>query len=395
MTQVSVLPGLIPGRPSGAQQLFAQTTVTRQIAPVTGKDTNSGVPGSPWKTWRRYLDYVGPAFIDSGAVHQIFYTEDAPASDPIILPNVGSTGNLVVAADPSAIMTVHMGAFDNVQVNSPAGNLAYEVTNGALNWTPFVQLRILDVTASRFAWILSDQGGGTARVSIPTINFAIADSYVVQLLPKIGAICFDGSQVVAGGGITFNDLIFDTGAVVPQLGTITPSGTSAVSFNGCHLGGATGIPMQGTYNAFECMIVDPQWNAALPVLDHVGILGTGGLVGIFGGTFVIMADCISQSASFEVFAGLLAAVTDVGIFDAAFDGIAVDVGGKVQASAGLYGAGNGGFGALVRTGGNAVTWQGAAPTITGSSGDASVGGAAVAWGAAPIDTFGAVIAQSL
>lgn len=394
MTVATVLPGIIPGRPTGSQQRFSQTTVTRYIAPSSGNDANAGTLAAPWKTWRRYLDYIGPAYIDGGATHTLLYLESAPASDPILTPNVGSTGRLSIAADPSAVLTVHSGIFSAVQLANPATNTPFEISDGALDWTPFAQMRVFDTSSGDIAWIFQDQGGGAARTSLPFLSsFVMGDSYVVQSVPTIGAISFVGA-VIAGGLIVIADLAFASGCIVPSLGIVTSSGNSAVNFGRCHLSGNSGKPMQGTYYAESCLIVDPQWNDATPILQNVGMMGgISGIVGVYN-AFVIAIQCNVQNASVQVEQGPLF-VDDLAIFDAGQEAIVLDVGGHAQAVGALYGAGGPSFGALVRTGGNSVTWQGTAPTLTGAAGDASVGGSVVAWGAAPLDNFGAVIAQSV
>lgn len=393
MTIVGALPGPIPGRPSGGQRKFATTSQTRYIAPISGKDTNTGLAGSPWKTWGRYLDFVGPAYIDDGAIHTLLYLEDAPASDPILPPNVGSAGAMFIQADTSAIVTLRASSFTAVQLPVPATNTPYEISDGALDWTPYVQKQILDVRTNALAWVMKNVGGGSARNSIPAGGFGAGDDYQIRSIPKIGAIKFTNS-VVAGGTITISNLEFVDGCIVPRLGFIDVVGNSAVAFDQCHLGGSTGRPMQGYYSASSCIIVDPSWVGS-PVLNNVGILGLNTVVAFAtDGSFISMNSCNIQDAILliehaAVFADSLA------IFDSPDVGTQLDQNGSLEVISDLYGAGNASFGALIYTGGSQITWQNAAPTLTGAAGQVSVGGAVPTWAGTPIDVFGAVAAQSL
>jgi hypothetical protein len=191
------------------------------IDPTNGSDIASGLaqltstpaqavlnPG-PLKTWAEMRRRIGAGKLSAGAC-TITVLGDLPASDPMLF-DFGWVGTLTVvsltlsglaAASTTIQRSSTITAFTT---RSTPANTQNQLTDGAFNWSPFIGAGfLLNVTNnSSFAWILSNQGAGVARMS----TFQLAS----------------GAENIPANGNSYNVLRLTqiaTASITPTAGTV-------------------------------------------------------------------------------------------------------------------------------------------------------------------------------
>ncbi len=258
-------------RSDGIKTFWADNTTDPFLAapalfvdPTLGNDLNTGfaavsiVPASgtgpavdntgPLKTWAELRRRIGSQALSAPAT-TITLLGDLPATDPMIV-DFGSVGTVTIVGTntvtkASSVITAYTPLVE-------ATNTPNALVDGATVWTPYfpaVGGQVVAIVAGTgngtFAWIVKDNGGGSARVSsFETVTGVggtqpIAGStYQVQRQTVVASV----SVVPSSGNWVFQQLNFTTVAKLVTGGLV-------VTFQVCTVALPSQV-MQGTNLAF-------------------------------------------------------------------------------------------------------------------------------------------------
>jgi hypothetical protein len=322
-----------------------------------------------------------------------------PAEDAVVSGfDVGTAGFLHFKGTATALQTGTVTAKTDV---TPATNTPADITDSALSadWGTLglIGQRIRMTSGAQtgaISWLLKDLTVKRARVGtwylsafanpMPQFftagNIGIGDGYAVETLPAIKSLAVDisCSDLKASGKrstrVLFEDLLINTPAGI-GANSIASSTGEGIGFLNCELAGNGIIPVRGGTVAWGCLFgaLNIPFGTAAAGLTALGCAVRAGPVSISGTAFI--TDCVLSDCTYvELFEGRVQ-LFNTGVIDCALDGLAVWPGGTAQVWSQLWGAGNGGYGLKVYSGGTITPYTGvlALVTITGSSGDTIVG----------------------
>lgn len=386
-----------------ASQAAAAAQAAWFIDPVNGSDAATGLTsGTALKTDRERARRVGAAPITTAI--KVTLLGSASSGDYLSPPIVGPGGFVLFTGSPGAT-TNRTGTLTAAAAQS--GNSQGTVSDSSLptSWAASSLLaRRLRITsgarAGAVTWIANEPVAKTAGVGDPE-TYAVTyppsvagttvtlstDPYVAELLPEwlilpqntqVAQFNYTGNTnaMLAFEGISFSDTARTGGAVLYSEAKINQFGTSnTVLFYGCYMGGITGV-----FTAIACCWEDfglhTYAGSAIYLLGCVvlgdifvyqgaAIYPQQGTIFVGGGGNFIDGAMVSQNAQ------------ACGFINSSVDGFCVNPPGKVWMSGAMWGSGNAGYGAKV-LGQGQLTYTGT-PTLTGTSGNAIVGGDVVSW----------------
>lgn len=387
------------------------TGPTWNVDPVNGSDANTGLPGSPVKTWRGLLSKWGTNAIlqpTGGTMTVTFLNSQPDRSDPVNLEDL-------IVADGCAVIikgtptTTHTGSFTAVSPINRAANQAWQATDSALatSWTANVgiasRLRVPSgPNAGNVLWVAKDLGSKQARLAAPLApndwlygagsmgSISVSDPYVVETLTSIYVgECAPYASAVTGAStyphVTFRDLMIGEG----QPGAVMNlDGTCDLNFEGCAVdcsleaivaNGSSGV------NFIDCCLSGDEISSGLLINFWGGLVigGTAvGSAGFFNGQVYVDADCLFQASVLSV--GCLVGGT-FGFFDSMSVGVQVSSFALFKhntiVGSSIYGQGNAQYGVALSAGSNFNCTGSTVPTVTGTSGDFQMNGSttACAW----------------
>lgn len=398
------------------------------IDPVNGADNNNGnTPTAPLKTHGELVRRLGDGLqasvtgadtVVGGSVYSvttIYLLGDLPESDQIDLEVVLRHAGIWIYQGTRSVL--RSSAFTAVTAQNRATNTPWSVTDGALDWTPFVGKRIRVTSGVNFnqtAWVAKNLGAGAARISSPanpnypppSTNLAFAstnpgvfsngDPYVIEQLSKayIRHMEIEGDfSSGAIGTLAFVDLDL-RGVVDPFLtapNALSPQGGSFVNFVACEFSTARAytLPMSGILTSFvNCGFMKGVLSRGRTVFDAGLALGASSFR-LFGPS-AMDGDFMMHGTPLQVLGTLLVAA-NVCAFDSSGAGIVVgedffgtslstlNIIDVLHGGHDVWGSGNVGPGIRIGVGVR-ITYATSVPTITGAS-DYVLAGAATgrAW----------------
>jgi hypothetical protein len=306
-------PGLWIRQTGSSDSAFLQQD-TWFINPVTGNDQNTGLTSATaLKTWAELRRRLAGGPIQVAC--NIVIAGNLPGTDPMIV-DFGSEALLVIQGLLTVALSSHIGTFT---ARSPATNALGLLHDGAQVWAPFVNPadRIFmtgGVATGSQALVISDQGGGTARVST-FVDVSGAehtpgngDAYIVASVPVVDTLVLD-EKLTTTSPLIFQNLYFSPNgglSVMPLAGT---GGVDGALFFGCTFGSS--LPAAFTSVA-----------ATLVNCRYAGLSAVGCRVKIYGGaSFPGLAPApmdFSDGGASELFAGFVAEQTGIVVERSAF-----------------------------------------------------------------------------
>lgn len=374
------------------------------INPVSGNDIRNGSVTYPLKTLAELAKRLKGFEINQTTVIHIL--SDIPDTDrPLFEFSIGDLGLVIFRGTPT---TISSGTFTSVTDLDQTTDQPATVTDTAIatSWTAdgAIEKRIRITSGARedaTGWVAYDLGTKEARIGnwmvdpyavegynvfgLANVDVQVGDAYVVEELPEFPELRCDitvSSQYV-GTGVTptklfFESLTFPTGQYRPSCfrvlgkeyctafvgcdtGNLSPGNASMAYFIACNLGApydfysgkvvVRGGIVTDHINCYENVL----WDVSLGT-----ILQGGFELHVRGGTFR----------------------GELGFFDG--DEVAacvIEAGGVVRSTYLWGGTGVTGYGVKVMSGGMVVYDN--KPTVSGSTGEALVGGTVKAWSTIP------------
>ena len=431
-----VAPNFFPGRwirrGLGAEKWRRQSDW--YIHATLGHDENPGTLAAPLKTigelGRRWgkTPHLSPPGIPYASNPTTFYyptiihlLTSLPFDDPFFLPEgirLNNHGRLVICGVVSSERT---GTFSSVVSLNRATNTPVTITDSTISdWSTSIGKRLRVTTgpnAGSMGYVAKNLGGGTARVSSPSVVylnsdpsddmnaayvvvgpsiFSNGDSYSLDSLPTM----YWGNQpnVSAGtekGGsydiLRFENLeILTVGNSHPVVGN---AGTAVTIFAGCIFDASAVFSAPFLRASSHSYYLNCCFRKGLFAISHMQVVLASGLslyecvMATSSWFSVVDADFTIQGASLRVSAGPCR-IGVAGIYDSPTDGITVGCTGAIDSFPGasvanitshypahhVYGSGNSGVGIRVGAGGQFV-YVSKIPTIVGNGGDFRVGNA--------------------
>jgi hypothetical protein len=381
---------------------------TWYIDPVNGLDSNTGSDLShAIKTcaeWQRRLG--APAILRQATT--VTFVSDVPASDPLFGDVwLAAGGALVLQGTPKSAL--HTGTFSTVTVQNDAINQPWEVSSGTFDWSTVLSHQIVITHSTNLSnvgarsWVGKALALGHARTA-PFDTMPMAFTTPTQVIPIAGATpdTFEVRSLVSVPVGLLQINIVDP--EIPLTGLSPLFWATDLSFT-CNGNGTTGFAStsmslsgffigcellgfvwgSGAWNWFDCHITSQQVSGS-SIVGLVGGLATSDL-GVYSiGGVQFDGDVLFQGAGIRLQVDSASSIAQVGIFDATGDavdlfGVTAYQHGPINGPNRIFGSGNSGAGVHATAGSTFV--YGVKPTVTGSGGDSSVGGAIKTWGAIP------------
>lgn len=396
------------------------TQTTWNIDPSLGNDENDGVT-APIKTIAEFMRRT-MGKINCVMTVNLICTDNWSASDSARFEKLSiASGNKLKIVGTAT--TIASGTFTGTTAINHASNAATTVSNSALSASGFGngvtangsfqhRMRITSgARAGNYAWGCKDPGGAkTARTSAwkifdsaTIVTPQVGDPYVIEkvtILPNliIDVVTFGENFDVANAVEVYNIGLAVSNFSAPTFnyatfrstgwGDITSYGcqlwhvlvnNGAVKFDNCQIdqstfaGGQVSILAGYSSSTMFCYpgsftIID---------LDHIrnyddNLDNTGGEMAVVRGSSLLS---IGTAGAFD------------GINGGSDRGLTIEPGGVVRiqtsfaGTSALYGTGYTGFGVVVQSGGMLAYDN--KPTITGTTGNSSIGGTTTAWASVP------------
>lgn len=403
----------------------AYTTATAwYIDPINGNDTAEGSELFPLQTLSELARrWQGQIINVPVTVHII---ADLPATDyPRFRFNVGEEGRVLFKGHKTLVAT---GTLTAVTDRDPASNQQNEVTDTGLadTWTALGYVELLIMTTSGVnsgasAWVAKDLGTSAARVSSwledTTVDTAVewdgkpanvdadvGDEYSLYTLPDINDLDFDVHIVGDWGAgwasakVWFEDISIN--AAEDRYIRLRVSGDFyAFHFNRCRIGRVQ-PGMGASIRYCGCKITQPFFGYQISA-DIIGGFCTS-YACVYPTSSVIFRRSVLVHGGIYVQGGAIELCGNgVGVFETgSYPGIDLISAGvfsyATYPAAVVYGDADTGVGVRVRAGCRFIYPAGNKPTITGTAGDALVGGIAKAWADVPFfdTTNGAALVES-
>lgn len=395
-----------------ATLIFEQmsTQAVWYLDPVNGNDTNSGATSSlALKTHKELMRRIGR---DAGVINHradVYILNNVPLTDPVFVSvTVGPNGMLVYHGQRTQVGS---GSFTAVTLENAATNQAFEVEDSAIptSWTAsgWVGKRIRRTSDNATCWVTKDLGTKRARISpmlqgwngtgdfpgwqLSTQNPGVGNAYVVEDLTSIELAAVDVTGTGYFLNTTISQVVFKDLAFSLASGTI-PTRVIArqdfVAFYACDAGSPWGGADGDNTSWYGCKVSAPTALSGHYNYQNCFIDGAGFPFDILSRSRVTMTACLVQNCDFgvRIFGGRLEVQGSAsGFFDTTNGpAIVADTGGVLEARAIIYGSGQSDRGIIVRTGGIvAYNTVGSKPTVTGTAGDAMVGGTVRTWAQIP------------
>lgn len=401
---------------SGVTSLTNVTDV--YIDSSAGNDTTgTGAVGAPLRTHREFarrLNLGSSAFVGARArvtwSMNVNLVNNLPSSDPIehvaILDQV--TLKYINSGTLTQLASGTITAMTLVQSGPDTAAALTDTGLGGTTWTTVGMVkRIRNTTAgarlNTLAWTAKDLGSNQCRISNPTSvsgtgsSWQVGDTYVVEDVRKVYLgdldIGLTGGAATALSTIQFQDVEI---ASFNAAGIACPRNASQLSFIGCKVSSAlTFVIGNNAQDVFFACCLAGQTRSFGGLHFFKGCLFTG-FYAAFGGLTSISRDTLFQGVGLLVGSGSVV-LGDCGFFDATITtsnttGSGISGGGsslfagsggslaiETQVTAGgghlVYGSGNAGYGIDWRGLGGSIGYQTTLPTVTGTLGDFSLGGA--------------------
>jgi hypothetical protein len=412
--------GVNPGR-FIRDQIASPTWMTQAawfVDSVSGKDENLGTTsGTALKTdAERYRRWGVRANVSIDVT--VTYLNDLPTSDPINGEVwINTNGSLLMDGTTSAL---HAGTFSHVTAQATASNQAWEVTDGVLDWAPYINKQIVITNSSApgnigaVAWIAKKIGAGVARISqfeTMTLSFGIP----TLVTPLVG----DTYEVRKLTAVTSGSVLLNATANITAFGVRTPFVFfRSISFNSdpASFGVALAAPFASPGNMLvaalclwceftDCNFSDGYYDMIGCHFHGLQVFGNAGL-GLFGGLLTSFAGfessrnsaidgyVLAQGITFQVEAAGAVSIDQLGVFDSPgagvlFYGVSQYQHGTNYVTDAIFGSGNL-VGMDVRPGASFV--YDVKPTIDGTTA-CKVGGTNKTWGTIPFAQTNPNLAQ--
>ncbi len=312
-----------------------------------------------------------------------------PTDKPIIRFDIRDGGSF---AFTSTRTSLHTGTFTAVTALDRASNVPWSVTDSAIaDWTPYEgKLGVITAGARAGAifGVALRTSAKVARIS-PLVTYPADGSGVTLVTPTTGDAyeIFDlpvvsfTSFAVTGGELLYYNTIENLDVQGETAGTQLSIGGNHncyITLNACIVTNATPSGPTVTFQASKIAGTLTQVMDGFVSYDaclHVGS------VYAHGGFTSFRYDTMAQGCVLFVARGGNVATNDCCAFDSDSYGVRATRGGVVECKPGIiYGSGNATYGLQCDSAAFTYTSK---PTITGTSGDALIGGTPKAWSAVP------------
>lgn len=381
---------------------FALTT-DWYLDPADGSDESSGktasaalkTPGALEARIGHYTCTLRPAG-GTLAIHLLSSLPDPQLFN--LLAVLGPDVIVVVQADRTLEVEGASGIIGSVTtLDRSAGSMhRWSLTCAGIDFTALAKKRLRIVSGpDEGTWVWIDSGGPNfAVVSAPSVtdepyvftltptSLTAGDEFVVEdllRLPKGAVSSVATASLTRASAVVFKDLEI----VDPAPGTyanVDGSFTATVAYVGCKLNG-TGTGVESTAFFSNCLLADGfyEWTSGVNSFVLGGLMKGMALVVGTGACVTMNEDALISESYLDVDGTLTYGL--LGVFDSPGDGVYVGTGGVLArldpGDQKLYGDGNAGFG--VEVAGKATlaidpTNASTLPSITGTSGDLSMGG---------------------
>lgn len=368
---------------------------------AAGADENTGRTGNALKTFDE-LDLRLGTLAKLSQVTTVTVTGNIPLSAPMrVSAHLKAAGLLRCRGTRTQVGAAStITAVTAISRASGGGNpLLITDTAGVLGANVGKRIRITaGARAGATAWIAFDLGSSQVQTSpftivsdaspvqvTPTNVTPVAgDAYVIETLSTVAshaiALAMDNDYATATQGVqaVWSDFDFRSAANVNSSVFCGANATAmTTAFLGCDLGAVA--PTTGTMSAMGCRHHGPILYESQLMLICAGLI-TARISLNNGSQLAVDYDTLARGVTaFRSRNGSVVRVGTLGVFGAT-DGVLVEcdavarVDGPFSGVAGLYGSGNSGTGVKCEAGAKLFTTSVAALTITGTVGDAKLGG---------------------
>lgn len=364
------------------------------IDPVSGSDTNSGDSlGASLKTWSEINRRIGINPLSGGTASfdpyfpgtkQInFYIYNDLLSSDILSVNFLTSDNYAFININGIPATVANGTFTTVTNTNPATNTQLSLYSAGVDLTAYVtgthRIKVTSGAAQGLVFYpIKDLGSNTVRATdaIDYASFVSAspspgDTFIVETVPVISKF-----QVLPlGGFVQLKDL---------QLGDTLNSNTLTSSgdliLRDCFILNLN-YSAGGIKENYNCLVSSPV-AFIQSYLSPFFFYGGGSLTTTLSGSYIIFSRFVFQDAPCVAYNGFISTF-NLGVFDSYDSGIIIDDKAAMGTFTATYGSGNAAYGMQIVSGSVFTYSDVTKQTITGSGGDALIGGTVKLWSATP------------